>query len=112
MSTCTGCGATLLRENAWMEDGCPCNSFKGCNNGNQHISEWRSELLQAERDSRAADAAEIERLKAENAELKSDITAKAEAAAKEIMTNRDWAFLDDPARGLTEIITREFGGTK
>ncbi len=28
---CNGCGAILLPENVWMEDGCPCNSPKGCN---------------------------------------------------------------------------------
>ncbi len=29
--TCRGCGKPLLPENAWMEDGCPCNSPKGIN---------------------------------------------------------------------------------
>lgn len=28
---CGGCGKPLLPENAWMEDGCPCNSPKGVN---------------------------------------------------------------------------------
>ena len=28
---CNGCGKKLLPENAWMEDGCPCNSPKGVN---------------------------------------------------------------------------------
>lgn len=31
---CFGCGATLIMKNAWMEDGCPCNSKTGCNNEN------------------------------------------------------------------------------
>lgn len=44
---CRGCGAALLRKNAWMEDGCPCNSPKGVNDGNQWISEWRNELRAA-----------------------------------------------------------------
>lgn len=29
--TCNGCGKPLLPENAWMTDGCPCNSAFGCN---------------------------------------------------------------------------------
>lgn len=41
--TCRGCGKPLLKENAWMVDGCPCNSRKGCNDGNQIVSEWRAE---------------------------------------------------------------------
>ena len=28
---CNGCGKPLLLKNEWMEDGCPCNSPKGCN---------------------------------------------------------------------------------
>jgi hypothetical protein len=32
---CAGCGNKLNRENAWMVDGCPCNSELGVNNLNQ-----------------------------------------------------------------------------
>lgn len=28
---CRGCGKQLQQENAWMEDGCPCNSPRGVN---------------------------------------------------------------------------------
>jgi hypothetical protein len=42
---CQGCGKELIRENAWMEDGCPCNSPKGCNRGNQTISDWRNDRI-------------------------------------------------------------------
>lgn len=30
-TTCKGCGKPLLPGNAWMTDGCPCNSPLGCN---------------------------------------------------------------------------------
>lgn len=31
VANCNGCGAPLKPENAWMEDGCPCNSPRGVN---------------------------------------------------------------------------------
>lgn len=34
-SICMGCGKTLLLENAWMTDGCPCNSVLGVNSMNE-----------------------------------------------------------------------------
>jgi len=36
---CRGCGAPLLLENAWMFDGCPCNTPAGVNDGN--LYRWR-----------------------------------------------------------------------
>lgn len=36
---CAGCGKPLLLENAWMEDGCPCNTPAGINNHN--LYRWR-----------------------------------------------------------------------
>lgn len=36
---CLGCGKPLLIENAWMTDGCPCNSTLGCNSANE--TRWR-----------------------------------------------------------------------
>jgi len=36
---CKGCGKTLTIENAWMTDGCPCNSILGVNDMNQ--TRWR-----------------------------------------------------------------------
>jgi len=44
--TCKGCGKQLLPENSWMEDGCPCNTERGVNHGNQAISNWRAEEIQ------------------------------------------------------------------
>jgi hypothetical protein len=44
--TCKGCDRPLSAANCWMEDGCPCNSPKGCNDGNQRISNWRQERIQ------------------------------------------------------------------
>lgn len=43
---CNGCGKSLRPENAWMEDGCPCNTPKGANDGNQVISDWRRDAQQ------------------------------------------------------------------
>jgi hypothetical protein len=65
-SNCSGCGAALAKENAWMEDGCPCNSPRGCNDGNQRISDWRSELLNETK----AKLAEVER---ENKQLREQV---------------------------------------
>lgn len=36
---CLGCKEPLTIENAWMTDGCPCNSKLGCNNINE--TRWR-----------------------------------------------------------------------
>lgn len=36
---CNGCGKPLLLENAWMTDGCPCNSPLGVNSLNE--TRWR-----------------------------------------------------------------------
>lgn len=36
---CKGCGRTLKLENAWMTDGCPCNSPLGINSMNE--TRWR-----------------------------------------------------------------------
>lgn len=56
---CGGCGKPLLIENAWMEDGCPCNTPAGVNNLN--LYRWRllHELQQRqarESEARALDA--------------------------------------------------------
>lgn len=36
---CKGCGKPLSLENAWMTDGCPCNSPLGVNSMNE--TRWR-----------------------------------------------------------------------
>lgn len=36
---CYGCDSQLKLENAWMTDGCPCNSRLGCNSMNE--TRWR-----------------------------------------------------------------------
>lgn len=36
---CKGCGAPLTLENAWMADGCPCNTALGVNSMNE--TRWR-----------------------------------------------------------------------
>lgn len=50
---CMGCGKPLLVENAWMTDGCPCNSVLGVNNRNE--TRWRllMELQQSQANSMA-----------------------------------------------------------
>lgn len=62
---CRGCGAPLLRENAWMTDGCPCNSPLGVNSANE--TRWRllMDLQQAQASERDAALAEVARLKGE-----------------------------------------------
>jgi hypothetical protein len=74
---CAGCGQPLVAENAWMEDGCPCNSPAGCNDGNQQISEWRREAQQKA-------AHELARLKSETAQAIADLEAVAEARIGEL----------------------------
>jgi len=36
---CAGCGEPLLLKNAWMYDGCPCNSPSGVNDDN--LRRWK-----------------------------------------------------------------------
>lgn len=53
---CNGCHNPLTIENAWMTDGCPCNSELGINSMNE--TRWRLLMQLQQRDS-----AEVERLK-------------------------------------------------
>ncbi len=62
---CRGCGRELSADNCWMVDGCPCNSTKGCNDGNQVISDWRNELRATEQGLRIASEARVKELTAE-----------------------------------------------
>jgi hypothetical protein len=48
---CAGCGCPLLRENAWMTDGCPCNSPLGVNSMNE--TRWRLLMELQQRQARA-----------------------------------------------------------
>lgn len=50
---CGGCGKELLVENAWMTDGCPCNSPFGVNN--QNAERWRLLMQLQQQQSAAAD---------------------------------------------------------
>lgn len=74
---CNGCGEPLKVENAWMVDGCPCNSPEGCNSTNE--TRWRmlhelqqrqshelhdaTAALTAAREQAAQSAAELERVR-------------------------------------------------
>lgn len=53
---CIGCGDLLLVENAWMTDGCPCNTQLGINSQNE--TRWRL-LMELQQDQ----SREIESLK-------------------------------------------------
>ncbi len=44
---CKGCGKPLKIENAWMTDGCPCNSALGINSLNE--TRWRLLMLLQQR---------------------------------------------------------------
>ena len=83
---CCGCGKPLLVENAWMEDGCPCNTPAGVNNLN--LYRWRllHELQQQQ-------ARENERLRAELATAHNDALEKAEDAMLEVFADMDRAYL-------------------
>lgn len=48
---CAGCGQPLTVENAWMADGCPCNSPLGVNNMNE--TRWRLLMQLQQRQSRS-----------------------------------------------------------
>ena len=54
---CAGCGKPLLLENAWMEDGCPCNTPAGVNNLNLYRWKLLHDLQQ--KDSRDLAAAQV-----------------------------------------------------
>ncbi len=54
---CNGCGNRLLLENAWMTDGCPCNTPLGINSMNE--TRWRLLMQLQQNQSR-----ELEQLKA------------------------------------------------
>lgn len=46
LRACRGCGKDLLPDNAWMEDGCPCNSPKGINEVPSEA--WKSRMSQVD----------------------------------------------------------------
>lgn len=52
---CKGCGKPLLTENAWMTDGCPCNSKLGVNSLNE--TRWRLLMSFQQQQSRALEEA-------------------------------------------------------
>lgn len=58
---CQGCGKSLLLANAWMTDGCPCNSPLGVNSMNE--TRWRLlmelQQIQRRRLAQAAEAGEL-----------------------------------------------------
>jgi hypothetical protein len=69
---CRGCGSALTVENAWMTDGCPCNSPLGVNSMNE--TRWRLLMELQQRQAReleecqkyhAPRIAELERLNIE-----------------------------------------------
>jgi DNA-directed RNA polymerase subunit RPC12/RpoP len=71
---CLGCGEPLQMANAWMADGCPCNSKLGVNSMNEH--RWR--LLMALQQHQSAELAltksELARTQDELADLERAVT--------------------------------------
>lgn len=59
---CAGCGEPLMVTNAWMTDGCPCNSPLGVNSMNE--TRWRL-LMQLQQEQ----ARQIERLRTHISDL-------------------------------------------
>lgn len=55
---CAGCGEPLKLENAWMTDGCPCNSMLGCNSLNE--TRWRLLMELQQQQSRKIEALQKE----------------------------------------------------
>lgn len=55
-SECAGCGKPLLMENAWMTDGCPCNSPLGVNSMNE--TRWRLLMQLQQEQSRRLEVSE------------------------------------------------------
>ena len=53
--TCRGCGDVLREENAWMTDGCPCNSPLGVNSPNE--TRWRLLMQLQQRQARRLEGA-------------------------------------------------------
>lgn len=58
---CKGCGKRLTVENAWMADGCPCNSELGINSMNE--TRWRVLMELQQQQSRGRE--QLHTLKAE-----------------------------------------------
>lgn len=65
---CQGCNKPLELDNAWMTDGCPCNSSLGCNNQNE--TRWRL-LMQLQQ----GQSHRITALEAENATLRQQLAS-------------------------------------
>lgn len=84
--TCNGCNKPLSPENAWMEDGCPCNSIKGCNDGNQTISQWRQE----EGNRLRHEVAGLRFAMAENVKLKTILTALLRCPEVRAVAEQQW----------------------
>lgn len=65
---CCGCGQPLLIENAWMEDGCPCNTPAGVNNLN--LYRWR--LLHELQQRQSRELAEAKAAFQQEADIRTD----------------------------------------
>ena len=58
-NACKGCGKLLLPENAWMTDGCPCNSPNGCNDPDPLV-ETKASVHRSAESTLRAQVAELE----------------------------------------------------
>lgn len=97
---CAGCNAELTLENAWMEDGCPCNNKKHCNTFNWH--RWRLlRDLQQQQCHQLAAAKKREAVLREAAEEFRDIVLHDRGALAEAGMDND----------RTNAVLAEFDGT-
>ena len=81
---CYGCQQPLLLENAWMEDGCPCNTRAGVNNLNLYRWKLLHDLQQAQSHKLEAAQKRIEELEATIAWATGNFTPEQVARLKEI----------------------------
>lgn len=99
---CKGCGQTLTIENAWMTDGCPCNSPLGINNDNE--TRWRLLMLlqQREHHQLAALRKRVEELESALVGLYSAVTALMEDSegVSGLHKNGDIATWEDLTDGI------------
>jgi len=88
---CRGCGKPLTIENAWMTDGCPCNSPLGVNNANE--TRWRL-LMQLQQQQ----SHELEKARTLNAEQAAKI-ADLESGTMNTSNSVDVSFVRRCLRG-------------
>lgn len=85
-SDCKGCGKPLIVDNAWMTDGCPCNSLLGINSMNE--TRWR--LLM-----------ELQQSQSRQLEPSNEFPSEKALKAAENAYNKVWA----PGRKMKDVLS-------